>query len=121
MGLTHGRKRLHLNSYRKAFASLLVGLAVALGGLAGCSTDVSSNTKTLTGVVVTVEQRSLLEIEWVEIQDTQGQLWRFQASGTLSHFTPSHLREHSLSAERVIVTYHEEDGLLLIDDMVDAG
>lgn len=120
MNCSQRHNRIFLGDYRLAAVVLLLGLALASAMLAGCSNDGPVDTETLTGVVVAVEQKSLIEVEWVEVQDGQEQVRRFHASGALSHFTPSHLREHSLSAQRVTVTYHEENGLYVIDDIVDA-
>jgi hypothetical protein len=73
------------------------------------------------GHVVDVQSESLLELTSAEIMDGDGKRWRFEARGfsDSAEFTPSHLREHMVLGEPVTVKYHDEDGVLVIDDITD--
>ena len=70
------------------------------------------------GTIDVVEARSLLEVSLLEITDEHGNRWRFEAKG-YDGFSPSHLREHKLQGLPVTVTYHMEDGVRMIDEIID--
>ena len=91
-----------------------VTLLLALGA---CGGDAGA----VRGHVVDVQSKSLLELTSVEIVDGDGKRWTFEARGFSdpADFTPSHLREHMVLGEPVTVRYHDEDGVLVIDDIAD--
>ena len=96
--------------------------ALAYGMLA-CGGDVSeavdgASARTVHGSIVGVEVRSLVELTSLELRDENGATWHFEAEGSQG-FTPSHLREHMLQGLSVTVSYHEEDGALMIDGIED--
>jgi hypothetical protein len=53
---------------------------------------------------VLVTPRSLTEVEALHIRDAGGKVWTFTTEGPVE-FTPSHLREHQLLGQPVVVTY----------------
>jgi hypothetical protein len=53
---------------------------------------------------VLVTPRSLTEVETLRIRDGDGKIWTFTTQGPLE-ITPSHLREHQLLGQSVVVTY----------------
>ena len=74
--------------------------------------------ETVRGAVVDLEARSLLELSWIDVVDDAGSRWHFSA-GQYKGFTPSHLREHMVQGQRVVVTYRNEEGTLVIVDIED--
>ena len=67
------------------------------------------------GLVADVQAGSILKLDSLTIRDEEGRLWSFKVEGQLG-FTPSHLREHQVLAQPVIVRYRETpDGLVALD------
>ena len=73
---------------------------------------------TVTGHVIDVSARSLLEIDVLTIEDEEGAEWSFSGRGYRG-VTPSHLRQHMLQVFQVVVTYREEGGELVIEEIRD--
>ena len=73
------------------------------------------------GLITSVEARTLLELESIEVTDDDGKSLEFHAAGRrFVEFTPSHVREHILQGLGVIVTYREsDDGALHIVNIKD--
>ncbi|MCY4654288.1 MAG: hypothetical protein OXC95_14130 [Dehalococcoidia bacterium] len=73
------------------------------------------------GLITSVEARTLLDLESIEVTDDEGKTLEFHAAGRrFMDFTPSHVREHMLQGLGVIVTYRKsEDGALHIVDIRD--
>ena len=90
-------------------AVLVLTLAATLAFAAGCNTDGAHQVR---GQVVEVVPRSFSELELLRIRSEEGILYAFETEGFVG-FTPSHLREHSLFGQTVLVTYREEDGRLV--------
>ena len=64
------------------------------------------------GQVVEVVARSITEVETLRVRDEEGREYVFATEGFVG-FTPSHLREHALFGQTVLVTYRERDGRLV--------
>lgn len=64
------------------------------------------------GQIIDVVARNLAEIELLTIRDDAGQLYTFTSEGFVQ-FTPSHLKEHQLFGQPVLVTYVEQEGRLV--------
>ena len=73
------------------------------------------------GLITSVEARTLLDLESIEVTDDDGMTLEFHAAGRrFVEFTPSHVREHMLQGLGVIVTYREsDDGALHIVNIKD--
>ena len=71
------------------------------------------------GRVLEVVGRSIVELETLRIRDETGKEWTFGAAQGSIGFTPSHLREHQLAGESVLVTYVTRGGELLVVDITD--
>ena len=95
-------------------AAIAVALLLTLGAC-------GSQSGAIRGHLVDVQSESLLELTSAEIMDGDGKRWKFEARGFSEpgDFTPSHLREHMVLGEPVTVKYHDEDGVLVIDDITD--
>ena len=67
-----------------------------------------------------MEASSLLELESLVVEDDDGVEWAFEGrGGSFVGFTPSHLREHMVLGMRITVTFHREDGALVLDEVGD--
>ena len=76
--------------------------------------------ETVRGMVLEVEAESLISLAALEVQDTDGNVWRFDGRGkVVPGFTPSHLNEHKLLGQAVEVTYYREGGELILRDITD--
>lgn len=82
--------------------------------VAGCD-----RTETVHGLIVDVQSDGVLELRSMELIDDGGARWKFEGSGTFGHFTPSHLRQHMLSGERVEVAFRREAESLIIVGLYD--
>ena len=89
----------------------MLGIAV----LAGCSGD----TGTVIGRLTDVQSSGLLVLDSIEVIDEDGRFWKLESSGDLSHFTPSHLRQHMVLGEQLKVSFHRESDSLVIDSLTD--
>lgn len=98
-------------------AVVLAAAVLALLWAVACGTS-GSVEGTVTGHVVDVSARSLLEIDVLRIEDSEGKEWSFSGRGYRG-VTPSHLRQHMLQVFQVAVTYREEDEGLIIEEIRD--
>ena len=71
------------------------------------------------GMVLEVVGRNIVELETLRIRDESGKEWTFGADQGFIGLSPSHLREHQLAGESVLVTYVTRDGRLLAVDITD--
>ena len=93
-------------------AAMLVALFLAAAGCGDSSEESDSGLRQVRGQVVEVVPRSITEVETLRVRDEEGREYFFVTEGFVG-FTPSHLREHSLFGQTVLVTYREEDGRLV--------
>ena len=104
---------------------LLVSAAlalVALPGLVSCADSPEDEgsyegqtLESVRGMVLEVEAESLISLRTLEVGDESGTVWRFEGRGkVLPGFTPSHLNEHKLLGQSVLVTFYREDETLII-------
>ena len=71
-------------------------------------------------MVVEVEQESLISLEALEIEDSEGKVWRFEGRGkVVAGFTPSHLNEHKLLGQSVEVAFYREEDALVLEGITD--
>ena len=107
---------------------LAVALSVAALGLIACggdsggdtSTQAGQEVETVRGLILEVNSRSLLGLEALRLQDEDGTIWLFEGGGrTLPAFTPSHIREHMVTGQRISVTFERDGAALSIVDVAD--
>lgn len=101
---------------------LAVVLALSSCGNDGDSASVGDTMtlETVRGIVLQVESESLISIAALEVQDSNGRLWRFEGRGkVVPGFTPSHLNEHKLLGQEVGVTFYREGEALVLHDIKD--
>ena len=102
-----------------AMTTLLATWTVACGSEIQPGTPSAKQSK-LTGIVLDVAIGSLTQIETLSVQDDTGAKWNFEAEGYRG-WLPSHVRDHMVQGLPIIVTYHEEAGVLLVDEIEDAS
>jgi hypothetical protein len=104
---------------------LIVAMTTMLGIWAGaCGSETQPGTPSaeqleVTGIVLDVAAGSLTQIETLSVQDDTGVKWDFEAED-YKGWLPSHVRDHMVQGSPIIVTYHEEAGLLVVDEIEDA-
>lgn len=86
-----------------AAVGLALLLLVAACGGGGGRTGAESP-RQVRGLIVLVTPRSLTEVETLRIRDGAGRVWTFTTQGPVE-ITPSHLLQHQLQGESVLVIY----------------
>ena len=95
---------------------------LALEGCGGASEESAESHRSFTGMVTSVEARSLLEFESITVAGESGVVLDFHAGGRqFGEFTPAHVREHMLLGDPVEVTYRQSGDVLLIVSLQDAS
>ena len=73
----------------------------------------------VSGYVVDVESLSLKQLKSFELIDQSDNKFIFIVQGDLGEFSPSHMREHMLLGESVIVIYRTENGINIVESVND--
>jgi hypothetical protein len=95
-----------------SFLSIAVA-AFTLGAVCnGAATGDAPGLRQVRGQIIEVAARSIGEVETLRLRDDSGQEYVFTTQGFIG-FTPSHLLEHRLLGQPVLVTYREENGRLI--------
>ncbi len=108
---------------RKSVALLalvgLISVTLACGGGNDDTSEASnSNLETVSGLVIEVQSKSILELDTISLLTESGDTMVFDARGKrFSGFDPSHLRAHV--GTRLSISFHREDGALVIDSITD--
>ena len=95
----------------------VIAVALVFGAYCGADGDgPGASEAVFEGLITSVEARTLLDLESIEVTDDAGTSLVFHAGGQrFVEFTPSHVREHMLQGLGVIVTYRKsDDGTLYI-------
>ena len=95
---------------------MAVAVATALLLIAGAC---GGGDKQVTGLVLEVAGRDVIEIESLRLRDDDGRVWEFATEGPVG-LSAAHLRQHQLAGEKVVVTYRAKDGRLIASDIRDA-
>ncbi len=101
-------------------------LALSLAGAAACGEPATSTSETgsgtgetrIRGRVLEVVARNITEVETLRLLGEDDQEYLFTSEGFVG-FTPSHLREHQLFGQPVIVSYVQKGGLLVVVAITD--
>lgn len=110
----------------RAFAAVSLSLMIS-ASLAACGNDEDGMEggdapplETIRGMVLQVEPESLISLAALEVQDSAGDIWRFEGRGkVVPGFTPSHLNEHKLLGQEIGVTFYREGQALVLYDITD--
>ena len=70
------------------------------------------------GQVVEVVPRNFSELESLKIRTESGRVYHFETEGFVG-FTPSHVKEHQLLGQSILVTYVEKGGRLVAVALAD--
>ena len=106
-----------VSRFLAVFALLLI-FAPGCGG--GPPEDGIAPTLQVRGQIIEVVARNIAQVETLRIRDESGREFTFTTdqagdqTGGFVGFTPSHLKEHQLLGQTVLVSYGERDGLLVI-------
>ena len=109
-----------LARFLATFALLLtVALAVGCRGNSATATPAVEAGGQVRGLVVEVVGRNIAEVETIRVRDDFGKVWDFAGAEGNIGITPSHLREHQLTGQAVLVTYVMRGGTLVAVDVAD--
>ena len=97
---------------RLALASI-ASACVLLIAVACCGGE-----KTVTGLVLEVVGRNLVEIELLRVRDRSGRIWEFTTEGNIG-ISAAHLKQHQVLGQGVVVVYNEEDGQSIASEVRD--
>ena len=89
---------------------LAVGLSIlALSWACGSQSPDPAEPGRVEGLVVEVVDRNIDQVETLRVKDGDGRVWTFTTEDYVG-VTPSHLREHQLFGQRVVVVYRSGKG-----------
>ena len=95
-------------------------VTVSCGGSSNIQSATGSESTTVRGLIQEVEAKNLLELESLVIRTDSGEVFILEARGGDSrYFSPTHLRQHMVLGAVVTITFHRQDGALIIDRIED--
>ena len=92
--------------------ALSLVVSAACGEPASSASETGSGEMRIRGMVLEVIARNLTEVETLRLLGEDDQEYRFTSEGFVG-FSPSHLREHQLFGQPVIVSYVKKGGQLV--------
>ena len=102
---------------------VLLAVVVILASITACGGNPPDtgepNEGQIRGIVVQVAGRNIIELKSLRIRDETGNVWDFRAAEGFIGISPSHLREHQLTGEPVLVTYVIGEGELIAVEITD--
>ena len=98
--------------------SLVLLLACGGGHTPSEVTAVEAEVDQVRGRILEVVGRNITEIETLRILDEMGKEWAFTTEEFVG-FTPSHLQEHQLFGQTILVSYVEKNGRLVAVNLSD--
>jgi hypothetical protein len=103
-----------LNLTKSHFSIPLILFIFIIALSSGCAISKSQNNQQsfLEGRVTNIIPRNISEIEILEIQTDDNQIYKFGTTG-FTGFTPSHIKEHQVTGQSIKV-YYERSGNALI-------
>jgi len=111
-----------VNNFKIRFFSnffFITTLLVMYSSFACYSENATKEIKQVSGYVVDVESLSLKQLKSFELIDQNDSKFIFIVQGDLGKFSPSHMREHMLLGESVIVIYRTENGINIVESVND--
>ncbi len=105
---------------RGAALALLVALAVVAGACGGSTDGGAAEPRSVRGQIVEVVPLGPLDLDSLTIEDSDGELWHFEARGArFFSFSPSHLTEHMVRGPPVTVTFQRDGDALVVSGIGD--
>ena len=104
---------------RLAFLALALFLALILACGGGSPDSGEQQEGLVRGKVLEAVGRNLAEVETLRVRDESGKEWTFSAAPGFIGFSPSHIREHQIAGESLLVTYVVQGGQLIALDITD--
>ena len=104
---------------RQPISLFLAVFALFLAMVTGCGIRQPENggapTLEVRGQIIEVVARNIAEVESLRSRDASGREFTFTTdqTGGFVGFTPSHLKDHQLLGQTVLVSYMERDGRLV--------
>ena len=96
--------------------SLALALTIAFSCGGSSATDTVQSSGQVRGLVVEVVSRSITEVDSLRIRDEAEDVWTFVADEGFIGISPSHVREHQLLGQTVLVTYESRgDSLVAVN------
>ena len=97
-----------MNNYKLLYPILIV---LVLVGFLSCK---ESNHSEIIDYLTEVQSESLTRVKSLKVVDTGGNEWVFENVGKYQGFTPSHLFEHSVNQEPIIIKFRKQLGRFII-------
>ena len=72
----------------------------------------------MTGFVLEVVERNLVEIELLRVRDRSGRIWEFTTEGNIG-MSAAHLKQHQVLGQGVVVLYDEVGGQAVASEVLD--
>ena len=98
-----------------SFSTFLIAI-LALMATTSCSPnkldDSDQTIMQIRGYVLEVVPRNVSEFEILKVRTENGELYHF-TSDTFTGFTPTHIKEHQLFGQTVLVKFVSHDGILI--------
>ena len=102
-------------------STILLTLTIAAVACTDDSDEQTTPPSVFSGFIMEFAPRSLLDFESIKVVDESGTVMEFHSGGRrFSHFTPSHIREHMVLGQGVVVSYREDGGEFHIVEITDA-
>ena len=102
-------------------STILLVLTIATAAVCADDSDAQRPPSVFSGLIVDLVPNWLLEFESIKVVDEAGTVMEFHSGGRrFSHFTPSHIREHMVLGQGVVVSYREDGGVFHIVEITDA-
>ena len=103
------------------FLMFLLGLSILIQSCGDINSASShGELRTIRGQLSEVNSISLLEIKSITVQIETGDTFVIEAREKIfTGFTPAHLKEHMVQGTEVSVTFYEQDGHLVLKDIMD--
>ena len=84
--------------------------------------NVCSKTLAFEGKIYSIESNDFYDIDYIELINEKQVIQKFKIIKKLdAHFAPSHMKEHMLNADNVIVEYKNINGEKILDTLEISG
>lgn len=105
---------------------LLLFITVSCGGVSESNRDMEppqdAQTHTVTGRISDVKSSSFFGIDSLTLADDRGVKWEFEGRDiVIPEFSPSHLRDHMLGGQPIVVEYRRDGESLVIVGISDGA